>query len=275
MQAFKDFRIYFLRGLAALLPTILTIWIFAQCYIFVRDNISVHINRGLVHLMVYSFEYYPSVTNEQLQRYAIGQDESLRGDIEGLQVRIKEADIIRSVRINEAEKYWVHGTGQIAGFLLALIVVCIVGAILASVVGKTLWRIFEKFLMKTPILRKIYPYIKQVTDFVLTRDKLSFTKVVAVEYPRKGIWSVAMVTGAGLRRVVDTQHKEFLTVFIPSSPAPFTGYVISVPKDETIDLDISIEQALRFTVSGGVITPDSQGQLDEAAGEKKLEPGQN
>ena len=109
--------------------------------------------------------------------------------------------------------------------------------------------------MKTPFLRQIYPYIKQITDFMLTRKKLSFNKVVAIQYPRKGVWSVAMVTGTGLRKVVGSGEKEFLTVFVPTSPTPFTGYVIMTPKDETMELDMTIEEALRFTISGGVITP--------------------
>jgi uncharacterized membrane protein len=152
----------------------------------------------------------------------------------------------------------VDGTGSIIGFLIALVVVFIVGAILASVMGRTLWRMVEKFIMSTPVLRKIYPYVKQITDFLFAqeeKERLPFSRVVAVEYPRKGIWSVGFVTGSGLEKVVDNVRKEFLTILIPTSPTPFTGFVIMVPKKQTIDLDMTIEEALRFTVSGGVIAP--------------------
>jgi len=166
---------------------------------------------------------------------------------------------------NEAVKqiwrnFWVEGWGSIAGFLIALVAVCIVGALLASVVGKTLWRMTEKFIMNTPLLRRVYPYVKQVTDFVLTQEeqKRMFSKVVAVEYPRKGIWSIGLVTGSGLKNVVDNVEKEFLTILIPNSPTPVTGYVIMVPKEETIALDMSIEEAFRFAISAGVITPIGQ-----------------
>jgi uncharacterized membrane protein len=144
-----------------------------------------------------------------------------------------------------------------AGFLVALLVVFIVGALLASVVGRSLWHMVEKFIMNTPFLRQVYPYVKQVTDFFLTREekKEMFSRVVAVEYPRKGIWSVGFVTGSGIPKVVDSVKREFLTVLIPTSPTPFTGFVIMVPRKNTIDLDMTIEQALRFTVSGGVIAP--------------------
>jgi len=115
--------------------------------------------------------------------------------------------------------------------------------------------------MRTPGLRGIYPYIKQVTDFFLTQaeqKKLSFSKVVAVEYPRKGIWSIGLITGTGLKKITEEVKKELLTVLIPTSPTPFTGFVIMVPKKQTIEMDITIEEVFRFLVSGGVITPDKQ-----------------
>lgn len=214
------FKSYFFRGLAVLLPTILTIGIFVWGYKFIQNNISIHINRGLVRLIMF-----------------------LRGE--------------SGISKEDLTEILVEGAGSIIGFLIALVVVFIVGAILASVVGKTLWRMVEKFIMNTPFLRQVYPYVKQITDFFLTREeqKEMFSRVVAVEYPRKGIWSVGFVTGSGIEKVVENVRKEFLTILIPTSPTPFTGFVIMVPKKQTIDLDMTIEEALRFTVSGGVIAP--------------------
>lgn len=219
----KRLKSYFFRGLAVILPTFLTIWILVWGYKFIQGNISIHISRGLVWLIM------------RVQGGAGATQEVL-------------------------EEIFISGIGSLVGFIIALIVVLIVGAALASVVGKTLWRLVEKFIMRTPFLRQVYPYIKQITDFVFTEDeqKNIFSKVVAVEYPRKGIWSMGMVTGSGLKKVIDHVEKEILTLLIPTSPTPFTGFVIMVPKEQTIDLDITIEQALRFAVSGGVITPDSE-----------------
>ncbi|MHC4659818.1 MAG: DUF502 domain-containing protein [Planctomycetota bacterium] len=255
MQGVKNFRTYFFRGLAALLPTILTIWIFVQCYTFIKNNISNHINRGVVGLLVAAIDWYPPIGEDEKKEYAKSLEPGLGANPEALQARIEEDEIIHGTRVAVASKYWVTGPGQIAGFILALLGVVFVGAFLASVAGRTLWRMFEKALMNIPVVKKIYPYIKQITDFMLTRKKLSFNKVVAIQYPRKGVWSVAMVTGTGLRKVVGSGEKEFLTVFVPTSPTPFTGYVIMTPKDETVELDMTIEEALRFTISGGVITP--------------------
>ena len=96
-----------------------------------------------------------------------------------------------------------------------------------------------------------------MTDFLFSDQKLSFSRVVAVQYPRKGVWSVGMVTGSGLRRISENPGTEMLTVFMPTSPTPFTGFIIVVPREETIDLDMPIEQAVRFFISGGVLSPDS------------------
>ena len=219
MSITRHFRNYFSRGLAVLLPTILTIWIFVWGYSFIQGKISIHIKHGLIKLIT-----------------------------------------IAGGSPQELSKFWIDIFLSVAGFLVALIAVCIVGALLANVVGRTLWRMIEKFIMNTPFLKQVYPYIKQITDFLLTQEekKKLFLRVVAVEYPRKGIWSMGMVTGSGLKKVAGNTEKEMFTILIPTSPTPFTGFVIMVSKEQTIELDITIEEALRFTVSGGVITPNSE-----------------
>ena len=216
MQAFKNFRSYFLRGMAALLPTILTIWIFVQCYVFIQEKVSVHINTWIVKLILL---------------FSDNWDEQFLVD------------------------FWVEGEGRIAGFFVAIIGVCFIGAFLASVAGHTIWHYLEKNLMRIPLVRQVYPCIKQVTDFFLAKKSLEFSQVVAFEYPRKGTWSVGLVTGTGLKKVALSKAIDFLTVFVPTSPTPFTGYVIMVPKQETIELEMTIEEALRYVISGGVITP--------------------
>ncbi|NLK42588.1 MAG: DUF502 domain-containing protein, partial [Planctomycetes bacterium] len=141
---------------------------------------------------------------------------------------------------------------------------------LASVMGRTIWRFLENTLANIPLIRSVYPNIKQVTDFLLAKKDLTFSKVVALEYPRKGTWSIGLVTGTGIKRVAAAAKDEFLTVFVPTSPTPFTGYVIMTPKSETIELDYTIEEALRFVISGGVITPVEQMAFEA---EKQTKPG--
>ena len=224
MSIVRSFKTHFFRGLAVLLPTVLTVWILVLVYQFIQDNIAVHINRGLVRLIM------------------------LLQDSEGI-----SKDSLTEILVDS-------GAGSVVGFVVALVTVCLVGAILASVVGKTIWRMIERFITNTPVLRQIYPYIKQITDFMLTQEQQEslFSRVIAVEYPRKGIWSMGLVTGCGLKKVVENVEKEFLTVLIPTSPTPFTGFVIMIPKEQTIDLDMTIEEAVRFALSAGVVTPQNQ-----------------
>jgi uncharacterized membrane protein len=228
MSVTGRFKRYFFRGLAVLLPTMLTIWILAWGYGVVRDNIAYYINKGLVELIFYA-------------QGPGGPDKT------------------------ELTKIFVDGyAGSAVGILIALAIVFLVGALLASVAGKALWRAIESFIMSTPILRRVYPYVKQVTDFLFSEEsdhKQMFSRVVAVEYPRKGAWSLGFVTGSGFRSVAGGTQKEFLTVMIPTSPTPVTGYVVVVPKEETIALDMTIEEAFRFIISGGVVSAESEQPL--------------
>lgn len=230
MTVSKRFKSYFIRGLAVLLPTLLTLWILAWSYDVIQRNVGVYINRGLVEAMVWA-------QNGQLSQDALND---YREDLKG---RFVEG--------------W---AGSIVGVLIAMAAIFVVGALLASVVGRALWRIIETFIMSTPVMRRVYPYVKQVTDFVLPPDEQTqrFSRVVAVEYPRRGIWSLGFVTGDGLRSVVERTRQDFLTVMVPTSPTPVTGWVITVPKVDTIALDMTVEEALRFVVSAGVIAPDSE-----------------
>lgn len=228
MRVTGRFKRYFIRGMAILLPTVLTIWILVTAYSFVQTHFTIYLNRGLVWVIW-----------------------KVLGD--------------RAPTIEDLNEIFIEGwAGSAVGFFIAVLIICLVGALIASVLGRALWRVVETFIMNTPILNKIYPYVKQVTDFVLTRQEEHqklFSRVVAVEYPRPGIWSLGMVTGEGLGRISEKTGEEMLTVLIPNSPTPVTGYVIMVPRDLTIPLDISIEAAFRFTLSAGVINPANQAAL--------------
>jgi uncharacterized membrane protein len=264
MSVTRRFKSYFLHGLAVLLPSILTIWLFVWGYTFIQEKISVHINRGLVHIIALAANESVEISEKEVRAYLLSTKPELSDNEGELQIHLQRPDIRRKVRIEQLKttlaKTWIDGPGSITGFIVAVVGVCVLGALMASYVGRSLLRTIEKFIMNTPILRNVFPYVKQVTDFLLTNEeqKKLFSRVVAVEYPRKGIWSVGLVTGAGLEKVVSSVKREFLTVLIPTSPTPFTGFVITVQKRQTIDLDMTIEEALRFIVSGGVITPGGE-----------------
>ena len=147
---------------------------------------------------------------------------------------------------------------HLLGFLIAIVLVYFVGFFLASFIGRATWRMAEGLLLRIPVVNAVYPNIKQVTDFLLSERKIEFSSVVAVQYPRQGIWSLGLATGQPMPQVQGRVSEELVTVFIPSSPTPVTGYVIQIPRSDVIELNLTLDEALRFTISGGVIGPGSR-----------------
>ena len=147
---------------------------------------------------------------------------------------------------------------NLLGLLVAAVIVYISGRLVGGWLGRTAYKRIEKIMIAVPVIRKVYPYIKQLVDFLINDNETpKFSSVVAVQYPRKGIWSVGFLTGPTLQRL-EEEAPNSVTIFIPSSPTPFTGYTITVPRADTLDLPISVEEAIRFSVSGGVLVPDHQ-----------------
>jgi uncharacterized membrane protein len=140
-------------------------------------------------------------------------------------------------------------------FLLTLY---LLGKFLAAGVGRFFWVQFERGITRLPLVRNVYSSVKQVTDFMFSEREIEYTRVVAIEYPRKGLWQIAFVTGEGLLDVASAANEPVVTVFLPCSPMPLTGYTAIVKRSETIDLNITMEQALQFIVSCGVVLPPQQ-----------------
>jgi uncharacterized membrane protein len=165
----------------------------------------------------------------------------------------------------------------LAGFILLMY---LLGKFLAAGVGRILWNSMEAIITQVPIIRTVYTSVKQVTDFFVGESDIEFKRVVAVEYPRRGVWSVGFVTGESLMTIRGAaDHEPVVSVLMPTSPVPGTGFTITVRKSETIDIDIPIEQALQFVVSCGVVIPDGElqqhihAQIEEATGGRRIESG--
>jgi uncharacterized membrane protein len=231
----QDFRRFFVRGLGAVLPVILTVALLAWLISKVQAYIGTPLNVAIQWVLV--------------QIRTIGGDKWNWAGSEAAWAEVQ--------RIWENYHLWW------IGLLLALVAIYIFGRLLAAKLGRSLWRMIEHAFFRMPIIRQIYPYVKQVVDFLLSERKFDLQRVVAVEYPRKGIWSLGLVTGPGMRELHNHLSSDLLTIFIPSSPTPVTGYTITVNRHEVIDLPISIDDALRYSVSAGVIMPIGQ-QLSEA-----------
>jgi uncharacterized membrane protein len=138
---------------------------------------------------------------------------------------------------------------------LLLLVLYLLGKFLAAGMGRFFWNQMERIIQRVPLVRNVYSSIKQVTDFIFTDTEVQFTRVVALEYPRRGIWTMAFVTGEGMTDIRAAAQEPVLSAFVPHSPMPFTGFAVTVKKSETVDLNISVDQAIQFVVSCGVVIP--------------------
>ena len=132
------------------------------------------------------------------------------------------------------------------------------GRIFAVGFGRMVWGWAESLINRLPIISNVYGSVKQVTDFAFSDNELEFTRIVAVEYPRKGVWSMGFVTGESFLDVRSAAGEPCLTVLMPTSPMPATGFVISIPKSQAVDLNITVDQAIQFCVSCGVVVPPHQ-----------------
>jgi uncharacterized membrane protein len=142
--------------------------------------------------------------------------------------------------------------------VLFIAILYLLGKFLAAGVGRMFWTSFEAIIHRLPIVRNVYSSVKQVTDFIFSEREIEYTRVVAVEYPRKGMWSVGFVTGESMMDIRSAANEPVLSVLMPTSPMPATGFTITVRKSEVVDLDITIDQAIQFVVSCGVVVPANQ-----------------
>jgi len=227
----EDFKRFFLRGLATLTPTLITIFLLGWIWNQLSDKLGRHIITGLR----YGVKWVWLTTSDQQSGYIDRYWDGIWNLMSPWQL-------------------------EVLGVVLAIILVYIVGLLVGNLIGRTLWRLAEVGVMRIPVVRAIYPAVKQITDFVLAERKSQFTnsRVVAVQPHAQAIWSIGLITGAGLAPLSEQVGQEMVTVFIPSSPTAFSGYVLVVPRESVVELPLTVEEAMRLLVSGGVITPPGQ-----------------
>lgn len=142
------------------------------------------------------------------------------------------------------------------GIIFAIILIFFVGFLATHLISRSILSFFENWFTKFPVIRQIYPAAKQIIYFLFTDRKLSFRKAVLIEYPRKGIYTLGFLTNEGFKYFNEKTKKELVNIFMPSTPGPFTGYLIMVPKGDIVVVDISVEDALKMLISGGVVNPE-------------------
>lgn len=283
------FRRAVLRGAGVLLPPLLTIVIF----VWVGNTVITYILEPMERtaraaLQEYATDIEPDRTDVQPvegkpNQYLIDGGLYVRtSDDRYVPLHVYDAvaqKVGRSTSKSADEIYRVYIDQEylqrryvIPVFLGALILVLyLLGKFLAAGIGRFFFGQFERLINRLPLVSKVYSSVKQVTDLMFASDtQVKATRVVAIEYPRRGIWSLAMVTGEGMMDISAAANEPTLSVLVPTSPMPFTGFTMTVRKSETVDLNITMDQAIQFIVSCGVVIPPHQSALLLEARERQL-----
>lgn len=141
------------------------------------------------------------------------------------------------------------------GIIIGMLVVFGVGFTAANFFGKKIIHALERWFLKFPFIRQIYPATKQIVDSFISKDSPAFKKVVLVQYPARGIWSVGFLTSESFKEANDKAGRELLHIFIATTPSPLTGFLILVPREDVTELNISIEEGIKLIISGGIVKP--------------------
>jgi uncharacterized membrane protein len=147
------------------------------------------------------------------------------------------------------------------GLVLMLLFLTVVGAVAAGYVGKLLLRLSERALNRMPIVRSIYGTAKQLVETVISNKSSAFREVVLVEYPRKGVWTIAFLTGGTIDEVTeiaDATGRGMVNVYVPTTPNPTSGFLLFLPESEVYRLPLSVEEALKLVLSGGIVAPPAR-----------------
>lgn len=142
------------------------------------------------------------------------------------------------------------------GFAVPLLSILIIGLMARNIAGRWLLDFGEQFLQAIPLAGSVYKTLKQILETLLSDSKTKFRRVVLIEYPRLGVWTMGFVTGKVSTQLQAHLPEEMISVFIPTTPNPTSGWYAVVPQKEAIDLDISIEDAFKVLISGGIVSPE-------------------
>lgn len=143
------------------------------------------------------------------------------------------------------------------GLIFSILIIFLVG-IFGSFLRLRLFKNLERTVLKFPLVGKIYNPIKRIVNFLFYQERPSFKKVALIQYPRKGVYSIGFVTNESSEQINSKTGKKMLNIFIPSSPSPITGFTLIVPEEEVIFIDMSMEEAMRMLVSGGMVDSEEE-----------------
>lgn len=141
------------------------------------------------------------------------------------------------------------------GVVLTVLIVLVTGVLGANILGQQLVRFWEGVLARIPVVNSIYTGVKQVSDTLFKPGGQAFRKAVLVQWPRPGMWTIAFVTGTPGGDVANHLNGDYLSIYVPTTPNPTGGYFVMMPRAEVIELDMSVDDALKYIISMGVVAP--------------------
>jgi uncharacterized membrane protein len=141
------------------------------------------------------------------------------------------------------------------GVVIVVVALTLIGASTAGYFGRLVTRYVDAVVVRMPVVRTVYVAVKQIIETVLAQRSNAFRQAVLVEYPRRDIWTIAFVTGVTKGEVQDAANGDMINVFVPTTPNPTSGFLLFVPRADVIPLTMSVEEALKMVISGGLLTP--------------------
>jgi uncharacterized membrane protein len=141
------------------------------------------------------------------------------------------------------------------GALLTLVIIFVTGLVATNIFGQQLIVLWESFLSRVPFVKSIYSSVKQVSDTLFSNSGNAFRKAVLVQFPRHGCWTIAFITGTPGGDVVNHLNGDYISVYVPTTPNPTGGYFLMLPKADVIELDMSVDEALKYIISMGTVSP--------------------
>jgi uncharacterized membrane protein len=146
------------------------------------------------------------------------------------------------------------------GVLLTLLIVFLTGAVTANLIGQRLVHFWHEILHRIPVVSSIYSSVKQVSDTLFSSSGEAFRKALLVQWPREGMWTIAFLTGVPGGDVTNHLQGDYVSVYVPTTPNPTGGYFVMMPRKDVIELDMSVDTALKYVISMGVASPNGSGK---------------
>ncbi len=282
LKKVHPFRSALLRGLGVLTPPLFTVvillWVINSTRIYLLEPVNIGVREAVVWCMSGQIREGLTVT-DQASRTALVDGIPYQEVGDGRFVPLSVYERVQNHTESELMPHTAKGIYQRyvevtylqpqyaipCFFAIFILLVYLLGKLMAAGIGGYFGDRFDLAIQRLPLVRSVYKAVKQVSDFFFSEKQIQFKRVVAVEFPRPGMWSIAFVTSDGLSDIRAAANDAVLGVFIPSSPMPVSGYALTVLKREAVDLNITIEEAIQYLVTCGLVLPQKDLQRLKAA----------